>query len=156
MLYGTMDITDLFDLPFPLPAALTFLRDVAPTISDGRHDLPDGMYVEIKHYSPASVEERPFESHIRYADVQVVLEGEEQIHVRPCNDSLPVKEDCLAERDIIFCHDPEPSSDLRVFPMTPGYFLLLLPNDAHKAECLTTVTSGRKAILKIPLAAVEK
>ncbi len=156
MLYGTMDYVDMYELPFPLPTAIYFLREKAAKLADGRHELPDGMYIEIKHYSPAPAEERPYESHILYADVQVVLEGEEEIHVLPYSDSLPVKEDLLAERDIAFYTDPEVTPDRRVFTMTPGYFLFLTPNDVHKAECRTTVEFGRKAILKIPLKPVTK
>lgn len=150
MLYGDVDIVSRFAFPGALEYTLRFLRDEAAALPDGRHEFPDGMYAEVKRYRPSPAAQRLFESHERYADVQCVLEGEEAIFVLPAM-GLEAKENLLAEKDIIFYREPPDADGLRSMIMAPGKFLLLLPEDGHKPECLTRVAEGRKAIFKIPV-----
>ena len=149
MIYGYILSMEQCRISDSLKYALEFLRDRADDLPDGRHDLVDGMYAEIKKYAPAPAGKRSFESHVRYIDVQCVLDGEEEILVRP-KAGLSIKEDLLNEKDIVFYHDPAETGNQYSFVMRPGTFLLLLPEDAHKTECVTTVSAGRKVILKIP------
>ncbi len=134
--------------------ALRFVRDAAAGLADGRHELGDGMYAEIRQYRPAPAGEKRYESHARYIDVQCVLEGEEGIYVRPVA-GLEVGEDLLRDRDVVFYRDPAPGGEEQLFVMTPGKFLLLPPEDAHKPECLTRFAEGRKVVCKIPVALLD-
>lgn len=155
MLYGDIDLLDRFAFPAPLEYALRFLRDKAASLPDGRHDLADGMFAEVKRYRPAPASERPFESHVRFIDVQYVLEGGEEIFVRPL-DGMKIKDDLLAEKDLYFYHEPADQNGQFSLPMPPGKFLMLLPEDGHKTECLTNSAEGRKVIFKIPVALLCK
>ena len=150
MIYGYIQSMEQCQVSKSLGYALEFLCNQAANLPDGRHDLADGMYVEIKKYSPARAKERYFESHMQYVDVQCVLEGEEEIIVRP-RTGLSIKENLLKEKDIVFYNYPDETNRQHSFIMRPNIFLLLLPEDAHKTECLTTVSAGRKVIFKIPL-----
>lgn len=154
MIFGELDALEQFRERKALYEALKFLKNDASALPDGRHDIVDGMFADIKRYNPAPKSGRLFESHVRYADVQCVLEGEEVIFVRPRLE-LRTREDLLEERDLVYYHEPadgQESAEVEIpFLMRPGYFLLLPPADVHKTECLTTAASGRKVILKLPV-----
>ena len=150
MLYGNFSTIDFDTISGALEYSLRFLRDRAAGLADGRHELPEGMYAEIKSYSPAPANERFFESHVRYVDVQCVLEGEEKILARAVT-GMSIKEDKLEKADIAFYHEPDGDDTQFSLIMRPGIFLLLLPEDAHKTECRTSVSSARKVIFKIPV-----
>jgi biofilm protein TabA len=49
--------------------------------ADGRHELAGpNLYVSISTYSTESPEEKAFEAHRRYIDIQVVLSGRETLY----------------------------------------------------------------------------
>ena len=150
MLYGDFDSVELCRENHALYAALKFWRDQAATTPDGRHELGDGIFAMIKSFAPKPREERRYETHVQYADIQCVLEGDETIYVRP-PEGLKVQEDFLAERDVVFYNQPEDCIPEQPFLMLPGHFLLLCPEDAHKPECLTSFDAGRKIVLKVPM-----
>lgn len=127
--------------------AIRFLVEVAPALPDGRRELGDGMFAELKKYRPVPAAERRFETHIRYADVQCVLAGAEIVQVTPLAD-LGVVEDRLAAADVRFHQEPAADA-VWEYRLAPGSFLLLLPEDAHKPECFCGILEGRKAIVKI-------
>lgn len=91
-----------------------------------------------------------YESHHEMADIQILLEGEEEIGVTPV-DGLHPAEPYDADRDIVFYREtPKPSARIR---LTPGLFALLLPQDAHMPG-LAPVTPARvkKMVVKLPAA----
>lgn len=148
MIYGFLKDTNLYTTP-ALKEALRFIEKT-PSLADGRHELADGAFANIKHCEPAPEPERDYESHYEYIDVQAVIEGEEQILVRPKGD-MQTKIAYNAERDVIFYHTPKDDQKITIpFTMRPGSFLLLFPEDIHKAECRITVPKIRKLIVKIP------
>lgn len=129
--------------------AVRFVLDVAPGLPDGKHDIADGMFAELKHYSPAPAEERRYETHIKYVDLQVVFSGSEIVYCRPLEKGMAVAEDKLAENDVRFHVEPAPGPEVGL-RLRPGLFLILFPADAHKTECCDGVETCRKAIVKIP------
>ncbi|MDR1535443.1 MAG: YhcH/YjgK/YiaL family protein [Planctomycetota bacterium] len=137
-----------------LRLALDFLVDQAPGLPDGKHDLPDGMFIQIRHYEPAPAAGRRYETHVRMADIQAVLEGEEILYSQPLPEGALPTEDHLADRDLRFY---DQLSDRNGYPLIlrPGVFSLLLPADAHKPECFSGVGKCRKAIIKIPVELLE-
>lgn len=132
-----------------LARALAFLLSEAPNSPDGRLDFAGGAYAETRRYAPTPRERRFYEGHAKYVDVQCVLEGEEFILVRPAA-GLRVKEDLLADRDVVFYHDPDDGEEIP-YLMRPGSFLYLRPADAHKTECLAGSATVRKTVYKIPV-----
>lgn len=133
----------------PLSAAVRFLAKEAAGLEDGRHELADGVYAVIKHYQPGPAAEKRFETHRDHADVQYVIEGGESIRTAPA-EGLPVVEDRIDTDDVRFHAEPD-ETRIRDYHLDPGEFLLLLPEDAHKPECIHGSASGRKAIVKIPM-----
>lgn len=92
-----------------------------------RYDLDgDNLFVSPATYFPKEHEGAEYESHVKYADVQVVLKGREYIGVAPLEDCTVTKpfED---GGDIAFYTSEKGSLCL----VEAGYFLLLYPQDAH-------------------------
>jgi YhcH/YjgK/YiaL family protein len=83
------------------------------------------------------------EAHRRYIDIQLVLEGDEQMGWKPLADCHNPVSEHSEERDIRFFHDA-PASWVAV---PPDHFCIFFPEDAHAP----LVASGmvRKVIFKV-------
>jgi YhcH/YjgK/YiaL family protein len=130
-----------------LHQALVVARDAVPTVADGRMDIDgDRLYASIATYETGSRDERRFEAHRKYIDVQVLLEGEENIDVSLGKD-LPILEAYDETRDVMFLQPPPQFASL---PMRPGRFAIFYPNDIHRPGChLKEKRRVRKIVMKI-------
>ena len=86
----------------------------------------DNLFVSPATYMPKDHEGAEYESHIKYADVQVVLKGREYIGVAPLEDCTVTKP-FTDGGDIAFYTSEKGSLCL----VEAGYFLVLYPQDAH-------------------------
>lgn len=86
----------------------------------------DNLFVSPATYMPKDHEGAEYESHIKYADVQVVLKGREYIGVAPIEDCTVTKP-FTDGGDIAFYTSEKGSLCL----VEAGYFLVLYPQDAH-------------------------
>lgn len=102
-------------------------------------------------------EQGRYESHRLMADIQIMLDGEEEFHVLP-RPSEPADGSALTpeapydtDKDIVFYRE-KPLAAARV-RLRPGLFVLVLPQDAHMPG-LATSTPGRvkKLVVKVPAA----
>lgn len=109
----------------------------------GRYPLDNGYYMIQKGTTVPP--DGPFEAHQRYLDVQVVLDGSEQLY--------------WANREAVQETTPYDSErDLRLFTgegmgmrISKGMFYVMGPNDAHR--CCCNPDGAReyvKAVIKIP------
>ena len=148
MIYDTLE--HLLDYADFLPA----LRKVDAIIKQGnlltaqtgRHTIDDNLYYNIEEYQTTE-NPKPFEVHHRYADVQIVLKGEEthQTALRSAAENLPDFDD---ERDIAFFHSPVAAT----FYASAQHFLIYLPFEPHRSQmAVEKVQSVRKVVFKIRL-----
>jgi YhcH/YjgK/YiaL family protein len=151
MIYDHFDNLTLYAGPGTLlHRALVYARDVAAGIADGRIEI-DGerLYASVASYETGSREERRFEAHRRYIDVQVLLAGEETIDVALERD-LPVLEAYDEQRDVMFLKPPAHAASL---PMRPGRFAVFFPHDVHRPGChLEVRRKVRKIVMKVAVA----
>lgn len=85
-----------------------------------------------------------FEAHANFADIQIMTEGSEWVDVSDI-DVLSVDE-AHPDRDFWALSG---RAQLRV-TLEPGYFLLVLPGDAHKLKIMTgTPETVTKAVFKV-------
>ncbi|MCK9202511.1 MAG: YhcH/YjgK/YiaL family protein, partial [Gallionella sp.] len=128
-----------------------FFRAFEYIRSTDLHALAPGVYPIVGDDLFAIVELVPgktkavarLEAHRRYIDIQLVLEGDEQMGWKPLADCFnPVSEHSM-EKDIRFFHDA-PASWVAV---PPDHFCIFFPEDAHAP----LVASGmvRKVIFKV-------
>lgn len=130
--------------------ALDFIVNEAAGLDDGRYDLPGGLYAVIMHYAPTKPVNRRYETHVKYHDVQAVLEGDEFLLYHPLIGDMGVTEDRLEKDDIRFHSDPPLGMEVAL-RLRPGYFVVLTPEDAHKTECLGGSAHVRKCVVKVPV-----
>lgn len=134
-----------------------FLKKMfSQALPDGRYYLEKGVYVNVESYITQKKEERKFESHKRYVDIQCILSGEENIFVVPVQ-RLSVCEKYSVSNDITF-YSSSCKEEEKVH-LYAGQALLLEPGDGHM-PCVC-VEEGkpakvRKAVIKIPLSAFCK
>jgi YhcH/YjgK/YiaL family protein len=130
-----------------LHRALVYAREVARTVADGRMDIDgDRLYASVSTYETGSREERRFEAHRKYIDVQVLLEGEESIDVSLDQD-LPPLEAYDEKRDVMFLKAPQHVASLL---MKPGCFAVFYPHDIHRPGChLRGMRRVRKIVMKV-------
>ena len=120
-------------------------------------DLPEGkteidgdrVYVSHTKYKSKPVEECRYETHQRYADIQILLNGVELVDVC-ARDALNVTVPYSAEKDIDFL-DGSPDVVHRVALSYP-LALVLFPEDAHK-PCIAPGNPAdvEKIVLKVAL-----
>ena len=113
-----------------------------------RIDLGEGVHAVEQAYLTRGREEGRWESHLRHADLQVLVAGEELIEVAEAA-RLTAEEDLTPGRDVVLYAPAAASGVLR---LRAGDAAVLFPADAH----LAGLDPGRrglvhKAVLKIPV-----
>ncbi len=148
MIFDTVKNMKFYSKMMPeLETIQKFVLDFAAGKKENRrYDLDgDKLFVSPSVYMPKEHEGAEYESHIKYADVQVMIKGKEYIGVAPLEDCKVTKpfED---GGDIAFYTSEKGSLCL----LEEGYFLVLYPQDAHmpclKVEDGTEVT---KLVFKV-------
>lgn len=126
---------------------IRFLEDNPPdALQCTRYELPDGMWCTVSE--PELRQNGPFEVHRRYIDLQLILEGSEQIDWLP----LRLHEEAFpfsTEKDIGFFEDT--STDMLPLRMLSGQFAVFFPEDAHKPLLRLQHSQVKKAVFKIPV-----
>ncbi len=100
------------------------------------------LYYMVQRYTTKPTAERRFESHRKYADIQVVLSGREIMgyrQVRGLEMTTPYDE----AKDIMFFSTPSEYTELK---MGAGEFVVLFPDDAHMPQ---VQWSGPAQVVKI-------
>jgi YhcH/YjgK/YiaL family protein len=125
--------------------AFDYIRDTdLYALAPGRYPVVGEDLFAIVEQVPGKVKEAArLEAHRRYIDIQLVLEGDEQMGWKPLADCFNPVSEHSEERDIRFFHDA-PASWVAV---PPDHFCIFFPEDAHAP----LVSSGmvRKVIFKI-------
>ena len=131
-----------------LEEAVAYLKeeDLA-AMEVGTYEVDGDFYFMIQEYETKSYGDCRFETHKRYADIQCILQGREQIWVT---------EQPLLTPDTEY----DPKADIRfwkagkasLLDLHAGELVILLPGEAHK-PCVRSGDVGKvkKAVFKIAL-----
>ncbi len=113
-----------------------------------RVELSGGSFALEQVYEPRLRPDGFFESHRKYADVQVIVAGEELMEVEDIS-RLSVSQPFLAERDLIKYADTSVASVLK---MRTGDIAVFFPEDGHMPS-LRWRAPGlvRKTVVKVPV-----
>lgn len=148
MIYDRFENLGLYCRPGTrLHRALVHARDAARDTAEGRTDIDgDRLFASVSLYETAPREERRFEAHRKYIDVQVLLDGEESIDVSLEAD-LPVLEAYDEQKEVVFLQPPRHVASLA---MRPGLFAVFYPHDIHRPGCrLGGERRVRKMVMKL-------
>jgi biofilm protein TabA len=130
-------------------AAFRFLRELPAIPADGRHEIDgDALFALVQSYTTTPAAERKLEHHRKYADIQLVLAGEEIIEHAPLA-GLEVDTPYQTEKDYGLVRD---AADRSAVVLKPGRFGIYFPEDAHKPGCsIRGPAPVRKVVVKVRL-----
>lgn len=113
-------------------------------------ELGSGVFVIEQVYETKPRSEGFFESHRKYIDVQVLVEGSELMEVIDAS-GITVNEPYKPERDLITYRDTPDASLLR---LAAGQAAIFFPVDVHMPSLRLTASPVlvRKAVVKVPVA----
>lgn len=125
--------------------AFEFLRGTdLHAFEAGRHAIEgEQLFAIVEACSGRTREEAKLECHRRYIDIQLVLEGIEEMGWKPTADCADPATDYDAARDIRFFND-RPANWIAT---PPGAFCVFFPDDAHAP--LVGAGTIRKVVVKI-------
>lgn len=125
--------------------AFDYIRDTdLYALAPGRYSIAGDDLIAIVEQVPGKTREQArLECHRKYIDIQLVLDGVDEMGWKPLADCLNPVGEHSAEKDIRFFHDA-PASWIAT---PPDHFCIFFPEDAHAP----LVSSGqvRKVIFKI-------
>jgi len=138
----------------PLFSALSFAVEFDPSKPDGRYEIePEKIYALVSSYETSPASQNRFEIHRKYADVQVVIEGEEKVEVSLSSELKSVSEYNDA-KDAVFLESPMDSASLA---MRRGHFAVIYPNEVHRPNCdLHGKLHVRKIVVKVRMNLEER
>ena len=125
--------------------AFEFLRSTdLKSLSPGKHAVQgEQLFAIVEACAGRTRAEAKLECHRRYIDIQLVLEGIDEMGWKPVAECRAPATDYDAARDIRF-FDDAPSSWIAT---PPGSFCLFFPDDAHAP--LVSADMIRKVVVKI-------
>jgi YhcH/YjgK/YiaL family protein len=116
-----------------LDAAIEYLlKNDVTKLADGKYPVvgSDIVIVQVSHYETKNLSDARFETHRKYIDIQMVIEGREGCYYLP-GEGLAEDGPFEAARDVGFFKGENRSC----FPLEPGMFAVFFPQDAHKPSC---------------------
>lgn len=126
-----------------LDQALDLLERIAfEEQPEGRYIVSEKLFYTRENYETKPVEETAWESHLKYIDIQYIVEGVERMSVRNSKD-LSVKYPYDEEKDIIFY---EGAADDQI-TLSKGMAAILFPTDVHRPCIAAGLPSGVKKII---------
>jgi len=118
-------------------------------LEPGRYEIDsDEVFVLVQTYKTSPENEKKFETHRNYIDIQYIVSGTEVIGYTPAEKLTvcdPYNEECDAEMSD--CPDMTPCT------LEAGSFILLFPEDPHKPGCSygNNHNNVRKIVVKVKL-----
>ncbi len=127
--------------------ALDFLaKNDLKSLSLGRTDLNDDVYITVSEYTTKNIEDADYESHKKYIDLQYIVSGEELIGLTRNQQMLKVISPYAEEKDIEFYEYN--GGDL--LSATPDRYFIFFPKDIHR-PCIKMKENSivKKVVVKI-------
>ena len=146
MILSTLSQSSRYATLHPLfPCAFEYIRNTdLLALAPGRYPIVDKqLFVIVENIAGRTRTDAKLECHRKYIDIQLVLEGVDEMGWKALADCREPVNDYSAEKDIQFFHDA-PASWIATPPNT---FCIFFPEDAHAP--LVSVGNVRKVIFKI-------
>ena len=116
-------------------------------LADGKYEINDqGAFAMIETYETKESADCFIECHSKYIDVQVVIEGIEQVGV--CHRSSCEESACDKEKDF-----QKLEGDVDLLTLGAGDFMIFYPDDGHMPKMKHGGSTGRvkKVVFKVPV-----
>ncbi|MCK4888061.1 MAG: YhcH/YjgK/YiaL family protein [Planctomycetes bacterium] len=152
MIYDSVENVDTYcDEDDAITIAVEFVDNFDISQPDGKYEIDgDEVFAIVQTVTTADANEKSFEAHENYVDVQMVLEGAERHDVALLDiEDLEIEQDYDSEKDVIFFKAPEHFSTIIT---KPGIFVVYGPDDAHRpCCCIDKSETIRKVCVKIKI-----
>lgn len=115
----------------------------------GKHPIAgEDVYIIRDQYKPKPIEECFFESHRRYIDLQMVLQGSEGFGIRNAkSEGIEVTDEYNQEKDMEkYLAEPE-----FIIPLKPGNYAIVFPEDLHLVKVKINEEPVEKVVVKIKI-----
>ena len=109
----------------------------------GHYEIDDTAYANIDIYN--TKQHCKFEANKKYIDIQMLLEGSEELDYIPV-DGLKISEEYDEKRDVMFFENPEKTPD--TLQLEPYKFALIYPHEAHRPQ-MGNGQQVKKVVVKI-------
>ncbi len=107
----------------------------------------ENVFAMINEYTTRPVEDCEWESHLKYADIQIMITGIENFGYTPLAGQEPVAAYHSAN-DVVFYEIPEEESSY--ITLYPGQFIIFFPSDIHQPEVFSgSPLQVRKLVIKV-------
>ncbi len=115
---------------------------------EGRYEFEGEAFLNAESYMTKPSEEKDFEAHKKFIDVQIIVSGQETIEVADVNDTnFSVTKPYI--HDIVFMNGDVKKKKLQ---LKAGEFCVLYPADAHKpCTHLDGEHRVQKIVIKLPI-----
>jgi YhcH/YjgK/YiaL family protein len=146
MIFSTLSQSNRYASLHPLfPHAFDYIRNTdLLALAPGRYPIVgDDLFAIVEHVPGRAREAAKLECHRKYIDIQLVLEGTDEMGWKTLADCHEPVSDYSAEKDIRFFYDA-PASWIAT---PPNAFCIFFPEDAHAP--LVAAGTIRKVIFKI-------
>ncbi len=154
MITGKVENFDQFAALHPrFPAAFAFAKELIQNgFKLGRNDMAtptDEIYANGNVYETRTMDKANMEVHRRYIDVQIVVEGKEQLYV-PGTEPGEVTTEYQENGDYALYAMPDPSTCSRA-SLQGGDFVIFMPEEQHCPNMAFNDVSStvRKIVLKV-------
>jgi YhcH/YjgK/YiaL family protein len=148
MIYDKFENIGLyFDKSQPLGKAVDFAASFDKLQPDGRYEIDgEDIYALVMTYETKPVKMLKFESHKKYIDVQLLLEGQEYMDVSLEKD-LVVDTTYSGKSDVALFARPQHSTSIL---LKPGNFAIVFPDDIHQpGRMVEQAEQVRKMVIKV-------
>lgn len=121
------------------------IKNDITTMEPGKYPIDgDRFFLLINEYETKPETECKLESHIKYIDIQLMIEGAERMGYVAKTNQQPT-ENFLEEKDVMFYREKATFFDVK-----PGEFALFFPTDLHQPGIISgEKMKVKKAVLKI-------
>jgi len=117
-------------------------------LSKGRHVVTESFYYSVQEYVTDDDKEKYFESHRKYVDIQMLIEGEELMQVTDINrlqEAISYDEN----KDVTLF---KPLNNVSGVILRPGSIMILYPKDGHRSICYDgRISKLRKIVGKVSI-----
>lgn len=109
--------------------ALSYLMNLDKTnLCEGKTEVDSEFYYTVQKYNTKDVSNCLFESHKKYVDIQIILEGSEIMDLADIS-RLSVKQDYNSDSDFMFWNVPECFTRAT---LRQGDYIVIYPETAHR------------------------
>lgn len=121
------------DLNNKLQLAVAYLLALTDEqLISGRHEVSEDFFYYVQEYETKPADEWKLESHRKYVDIQIMLDGAERMDIADIS-RLSLSEEYNEDKDVLFWNIP---SRMASITLRKGDYVILYPENAYRGTTL--------------------